>query len=884
MFLEIIYYLTIRPLEILFETVFFLCYRLIGKPFPTIVALSIFVNILVLPLYKHADKLQSGQRAREKSMENTLRHIKKTFKGDEKVLMTQAYYRICNYKPVYALRGASSLLLQIPFFIAAYRFLSGLELLKGMPSVLLDLPQNVGSPVYLIKNLGAPDTMLSINGYSINVLPILMTIINIVSGIVYSKGHLKKEKIQLYITSLIFLVILYNSPSGLVIYWTCNNVFSLCKNVVQRFLEKRNIPSEDKIGKALYRSDNKLFFVCTVFMATMTGLFIPSNILASSSTEFISTYNVFNPARYLFSSFSLGIGFFVIWIGIYYLFSSEKVRHILSVLMAMVCACSIINYMMSGSGLGNLSADLKYDVIPVFPVKSIVLDLILTCCVCILFLLVFKKRTIVASGLILTGAASIIVVSIINIHNINSSYREYNELYASSDEYNSLPKIKLSKTGRNVILILLDRAMGPQMLYMINERPDLLEKFDGFTYYHDTVSFGQFTNFGMPPVYGGYEYTPYEMNKRSDELLKDKTNEALKVLPVLFDQNDYGVTVFDPPYANYKWDSDLSIYDDYPEINAYISKYKFIDSSGEDVYLAYENRKRNFFYFGFMKCVPLPAQNVFYENGNYNNSRSMIRDAGLAFDPNSDEVKSGKVSLGVKEELKAWYTVLDNLTNITEISDNEKGEFLMMYNCTTHDPDILQLPDYTPEMYVDNTAFDVDKFYSINGVKMNMDDIYRVSHYHVNMAALLRIGEWLDYLKAEGIYDNTRIIITADHGSGIGWFDNFTFGEQIFTEWYLPLLLVKDFDEHGFNVSTDLMTNADACVLAVSGDVVEEAVNPFTGNPLDGHQKYDEPLRVIVNENFNVSEFHGYKFTPGDWYALSGSPYNRDNWEYLGFE
>jgi arylsulfatase A-like enzyme len=37
-------------------------------------------------------------------------------------------------------------------------------------------------------------------------------------------------------------------------------------------------------------------------------------------------------------------------------------------------------------------------------------------------------------------------------------------------------------------------------------------------------------------------------------------------------------------------------------------------------------------------------------------------------------------------------------------------------------------------------------------------------HYHSNMATMLRVGEWMDYLKEQGVYDNTRIIIVADHG------------------------------------------------------------------------------------------------------------------------
>ena len=49
-------------------------------------------------------------------------------------MILQTYYRQNHYKPTYVLRSAVSLFLEIPFFIAAYRFLSGLELIKACPS------------------------------------------------------------------------------------------------------------------------------------------------------------------------------------------------------------------------------------------------------------------------------------------------------------------------------------------------------------------------------------------------------------------------------------------------------------------------------------------------------------------------------------------------------------------------------------------------------------------------------------------------------------------------------------------------------------------------------------------------------------------------------
>lgn len=39
-------------------------------------------------------------------MDHWFRHIRKTFKGDERFMMIQTYYRQNDYKPVYVLRGS----------------------------------------------------------------------------------------------------------------------------------------------------------------------------------------------------------------------------------------------------------------------------------------------------------------------------------------------------------------------------------------------------------------------------------------------------------------------------------------------------------------------------------------------------------------------------------------------------------------------------------------------------------------------------------------------------------------------------------------------------------------------------------------------------------
>ncbi len=96
---SILYNLFIGPLEIFFEILFSLANKVIDNPGLSIIFLSLAMNFLVLPLYKRADAMQEEEREVEKRMNHWVTHIKKSFKGDERFMMLQTYYRQNNYKP-----------------------------------------------------------------------------------------------------------------------------------------------------------------------------------------------------------------------------------------------------------------------------------------------------------------------------------------------------------------------------------------------------------------------------------------------------------------------------------------------------------------------------------------------------------------------------------------------------------------------------------------------------------------------------------------------------------------------------------------------------------------------------------------------------------------
>ena len=213
-----LYTLIIYPLVQIIEFAFLLFDDVFKIEGISVIGVSFAVSLLCLPLYIVAERWQQIQRDTEKRLEPGVKRIKETFKGDEQYMILSTFYRENHYHPMMALRSSFGLLIHIPFFIAAYNFLSSLPILQG-------------ESFLFIRDLGKPDAIFTAGGFPINILPILMTLINIIAGAIYTKGFKAKDKIQIYGMALVFLVVLYNSPAGLVLYWTMNNVFSLVKNI-----------------------------------------------------------------------------------------------------------------------------------------------------------------------------------------------------------------------------------------------------------------------------------------------------------------------------------------------------------------------------------------------------------------------------------------------------------------------------------------------------------------------------------------------------------------------------------------------------------------------------------------------------------------------------
>ena len=899
-----LYSFFLTPIQMIFELIYSLAYRSMGSdPGLAIIALSLAMNLLVLPLYRRADAMQEEERVLEAKLHDGVAHIKKTFHGDERTMILQTYYRQNNYSPLYVLRSAVSLLLEIPFFIAAYRFLSELSLLQGV---------SFGP----ISDLGKPDGLLSFGDVSINILPVIMTVINLISTYIFTKGYPLKTKIQLYGMAVFFLVFLYDSPAGLVFYWTLNNLFSLVKtifyklknpkkvlrvfmlcvgvcaiaggavdycvnDIFERFLflmgvglvllapftvalvKSKMKPPKFKKPEVEYEPNKKLFLGGAVFLTVLAGILIPSSVINASPQEFIIVGSDLHPIWYVVGTFLTSAGLFILWMSVFYWLFSPKAKVIFERLIVMACSAGTATYLFFGNHHGTLSSELVYDGGISYTVWQMLLNLAVIIAVSKLFLIMTKKKVKLTQGVLVTATLAVLVMSGINIAGIMSSVSQVDMKSLTLTE--NQPKLTLSKDGKNVVVLMLDRAMGEYVPYIMQEYPELKEDFEGFTYYSDVVSFGGYTNFGVPAMFGGYEYTPAELNKRDTEKLQTKHDESLKVMPVLFDENGYKTTVCDPPYAGYKQIPDLTIYDDYPEIDRYITQGTVLSPDKKPLIIP--NRQRNFFCYSIVKMLPTCIQPAIYDEGVYHQLNSVF------------------------STFEKSYDVLKNMSDITVVNNDNDKCFVMMDNETTHN--FVSFNDDDFMEYSSKKELKPARTIKLEGTgrELKLNTVMQQAHYETNVAAFKRLAEWFKSLKESGVYDNTRIVLCSDHGRGTQqisdlMIDSTAYDEDVEVrygdvEFYFPLLMVKDFNSKEYKTSDEFMTNADVPALATDG-LIESPKNPFTGKTLDSSAKENpDNLTVIASAEWDVFKNNGTTYIPSRWYSVKDSIWKKENWKLL---
>lgn len=837
--INVLYNACIAPLVLIIEACYVALNEILGSEGWAIVGISVVVTLLTLPLYDVAERWQQLERDTQVRLKVGKDRIKAVFKGDEQYMILATYYRQNHYHPIMALRSSFGLLIQVPFFIAAYNFLSNLDSLEGVS-------------FFFIDNLSIPDGIITLfNGISVNLLPILMTGINCIAGAIYTKGFALREKVQIYGMALVFLVLLYNSPSALVLYWTMNNVLSLVKNIFYKLRGhiKIDIP---KIGFEKFLSTKlpvlneqpklrfSFFIIPALAMSVLAGIVIPSFLIESEVNLYCYVDAYKSPAPFLITTFAKACGIFVLWPTCFYFLFSTVVKKIFAVAFPFLAIGALVNSFVFSGDYGPLNPDCTFMGSPEFvpPVSQILLNGGVLLIGCMAFLIVLKYRSSIARTLCSIALLSLVIFSGINISKIFSVYNDMTPPVEKKIE----PVIHLSSSQKNVVVLMLDAFVSGLIPSILETKPDLMNQLSGFTWYPNTVSLGRVTMLGIPGVYGGYDYTPYEANLVTDKTVQQKHNEAVLSMPIVFNEAGFETSISDVPYENYLEFPVEPVYEAYPFINRITTRGVYTkqwqaDTGFENTLLRSVNINRNMIWFSIFKMVPPVLRKVVRYNDYWTSSWFSVDSA----------------------EFLDNYSVLYFLSELTSVQGSTPT-FHFIDNESSH----------SVSSFIDSDTFEP------SSSLLNQGTTEVESRFLTQTSILLRLGEWFDYLKKLGIYDNTRIIIVSDHGANAVPKD---FPKVPYR--YIATLMVKDFGSTG-SLKTDLsfMTNADTPAIALSG-IVDNARNPFTNNEFTVIDKKNYvKIADSPAESTRIRHNTQWKIKDSDYWTLDGDHvYDESAWK-----
>ena len=204
--------------------------------------------------------------------------------------------------------------------------------------------------------------------------------------------------------------------------------------------------------------------------------------------------------------------------------------------------------------------------------------------------------------------------------------------------------------------------------------------------------------------------------------------------------------------------------------------------------------------------------------------------------------------------------MLDALPDGSQVADIEGNSYIYMVNMLTHVPwglDEKGMPS------------------SDSGTSSSRDPAnYGLSRHHIRTEAftLKSLVRWFDWMKANGVYDNTQIIIVSDHGRGDS--------AQVFKVWNrIPsvhlhgLLLVKEAGTRGSVRidSTSQMANWDVPIIIKNSLAKDEKHIRHPWQEM-GRERYH--VRGDINRSRHSREQYSFH----EVYKIQGPLFEKKSW------
>lgn len=224
------------PLEAALKWLLQLFYRIIPNYGVAIILLTILTKVLLFPLTKKSTEATM----RMQTLSPKIQELQAKYKENPQKLNAEmaALYKKEGYNPM---SGCLPLLIQFPIIIAMYNLFNTHFDLRGAEFISPWI-SDLSKPEFIFSF--APHRLPPPLGWSeIRALPFIYLASQLAYGKLTQtpdqKGN-SQMKMMLYVMPIVFFFVLYDMPSGLLIYWILSNVLTLVQQLtLNKFLLKR---------------------------------------------------------------------------------------------------------------------------------------------------------------------------------------------------------------------------------------------------------------------------------------------------------------------------------------------------------------------------------------------------------------------------------------------------------------------------------------------------------------------------------------------------------------------------------------------------------------------------------------------------------------------
>lgn len=198
---------------------------LLGSYAAAIIVLTLLIKSALWPVQNKA----TNEMRKMSALSPKMTEVREKYKDDPQK-MNEEIMKLYKEYGVNPFSGCLPMLIQIPIFFGFYAMLGTAIELRN-------------SSFFWIQDLSQPDTIAHVLGFPINLLPIIMAGTMVWQMAITPKSGDAMQQRIFYFMPVIFLAFCYNYASGLALYWTTQNIFS----IVQLYLTRnRPLPTLEK--------------------------------------------------------------------------------------------------------------------------------------------------------------------------------------------------------------------------------------------------------------------------------------------------------------------------------------------------------------------------------------------------------------------------------------------------------------------------------------------------------------------------------------------------------------------------------------------------------------------------------------------------------------